>query len=419
MAAKRVALVIGNQNYEHLTDLTKTLNDAQSMAKTLEEDLGFSVISGVDLQRREMLGKINELVNSVAKDDVVFFYYSGHGISLGAENYLLPVDLRKPREGEDQLVAADSYGVETVTRSILAKGAKAVFAVIDACRDNPLATSNGKSIGAGQGLAKIDAAEGVFVLFAAGLGQVALDRLSDGDADPNSVFTRKLIPLLKTRGLSQVDLAKRVQTEVNELARTIGHAQKPAYYDEILGFVTLNEQGEACAPDTRPEPALSAAAQDWETVKGSGSRAVVEAFRDKYGDDPIYRGLADEKLAALHAPEPGSSISSRRGGGEPCQCTSRARARANGVRPASKGSRAEHGVQGRAATPPNRLVAEAQATVKAREAELTAAPSELAPKRIILVDELDCQQSRRAFASILYLAKFGIGYSFSHTACFR
>ena len=218
-AAKRVALVIGNQNYEHLTDLTKTLNDAQSMAKTLEEDLGFSVISGVDLQRREMLGKINELVNSVAKDDVVFFYYSGHGISLGAENYLLPVDLPKPREGEDQLVAADSYGVETVTRSILAKGAKAVFAVIDACRDNPLATSNGKSIGASQGLAKIDAAEGVFVLFAAGLGQVALDRLSDGDADPNSVFTRKLIPLLKTRGLSQVDLAKRVQTEVNELAR--------------------------------------------------------------------------------------------------------------------------------------------------------------------------------------------------------
>ena len=63
-------------------------------------------------------------------------------------------------------MAADSYGVETVTRRIMEKECQGGLAVIDACRDNPLATSNGKSIGAGQGLAKIDAAEGVFVLFA-------------------------------------------------------------------------------------------------------------------------------------------------------------------------------------------------------------------------------------------------------------
>ena len=240
-AAKRLALVIGNQDYDQLTDLTKARNDAQSMEAVLAEDLGFSVISGVDLKRRDMHGKINDLVNSVAKDDVVFFYYSGHGISLGAENYLLPVDLPKPREGEAELVAADSIGVDDISRRILSRGAKAIFSVIDACRDNPLATSAGKSIGAGQGLTKIDAAEGVFVLFAAGLNQVALDRLSDDDSNPNSVFTRQLIPLLRTGGLSQVDLAKRIQMEVSELAGTIGHNQKPAYYDQIIGFVTLNQ----------------------------------------------------------------------------------------------------------------------------------------------------------------------------------
>lgn len=78
------------------------------------------------------------------------------------------------------------------------------------------------------GLQNLNAAKGVFMLFAAGLGQVALDRLAEDDPDPNSVFTRSLIPLLKQGGLSQVDLAKAVQGKVAALAAQIGHVQEPA-----------------------------------------------------------------------------------------------------------------------------------------------------------------------------------------------
>src|SRR5215467_10219589 len=85
----------------------------------------------------------------------------------------------------------------------------------------------------------IDTQEGVFVLYSAGLGQAALDRLNDKDADPNSVFTRTLIKLMEKPGLSMQELAKTTQSEVKKLAATIGHFQMPAYYDQIDGTLTL------------------------------------------------------------------------------------------------------------------------------------------------------------------------------------
>ena len=75
----------------------------------------------------------------------------------------------------------------------------------------------------------------MFVLFSAGIGQTALDRLNATDSAPNSVFTRTLVPLLVQQGLTHLALAKRVQTEVKALAARVGHQQQPAFYDQIDG----------------------------------------------------------------------------------------------------------------------------------------------------------------------------------------
>ena len=112
--------------------------------------------------------------------------------------------------------------------------------VLDACRNNPFETDGSRSIGNTRGLTKQETPEGVFVLFSAGLGQGALDRLSDTDPDPNSVFTRKLVPALLTPKISHGDLAKQVQSDVAELAATINVKQQPAYYDQIIGKVLMN-----------------------------------------------------------------------------------------------------------------------------------------------------------------------------------
>jgi hypothetical protein len=82
--------------------------------------------------------------------------------------------------------------------------------------------------------------EGVFVVFSAGAKQTALDRLADDDASPNSVFTRYFAKELSTPGLTLVQIAKRTQSDVRQIAASVRHDQTPAYYDQIVGDVVLN-----------------------------------------------------------------------------------------------------------------------------------------------------------------------------------
>jgi hypothetical protein len=86
-----------------------------------------------------------------------------------------------------------------------------------------------------KGLARMEPQRGMFVIYSAGVGQKALDRLGPDDADANSVFTRKFMPILTTPGLPLVDIAKRTQIEVRALAGKVHHTQEPAYYDQVIG----------------------------------------------------------------------------------------------------------------------------------------------------------------------------------------
>ena len=250
-AAKRVALVIGIDAYDNLPTLQKAVNDQKAVAAALS-GLGFDVVSGENLTRREMNAKLAELDAKIAPGDTVFFFFAGHGVALGGENYLLPRDLPKPRDGEENLVRDEGHAVDAIVRRVQGRGAAVSFFVLDACRDNPLAATGTRGIGGTRGLIRVDTPSGVFVLFSAGLGQTALDRLADDDPDPNSVFTRRLVPLLKTPGVTQVALAKRVQREVDALAASVHRQQQPAYYDQIIGEIELSHG--ALASDSIPAP---------------------------------------------------------------------------------------------------------------------------------------------------------------------
>jgi hypothetical protein len=158
-------------------------------------------------------------------------------------------------------VREEGVSVDNIVRRIQRKGARVTLMVIDACRDNPFEQGGIKSIGASRGLARPDTPLGVFMLFAAGVGQTARDRLSDTDPSPTSIFTRHFVPALTTPGLSLVQIAKRVQQEVDATARTVAHAQQPAYYDQIMGEVVLREGSMlpsavlAPSPNALPVPA--------------------------------------------------------------------------------------------------------------------------------------------------------------------
>lgn len=227
--ANRKALVIGNDHYAHVSKLNNAVADAEAMAKSLEA-VGYRVTKHVNLDERRFKQVLRDFRQNVQGGDEVLFFFAGHGVQLGNANYLLPVDIRG--DGEDQ-VKDESILLQKVLDEFDEKKAKFTLAVIDACRDNPFKTK-GRAIG-GRGLAPTSAATGQMVMFSAGAGQQALDRLGDQDKERNGLFTRIFVKEMQKPGLSVDRVLRNVRNEVVRLAKSVGHEQTPALYDQAVG----------------------------------------------------------------------------------------------------------------------------------------------------------------------------------------
>jgi hypothetical protein len=227
--ANRRALVIGNDSYTSVTKLINAREDAKAMAMSLTS-VGYKVTLKLDLNEKEMKSALRIFSSQVQGGDEVLFFFAGHGVQLGATNYLLPTDI----EGESEAQIKDeAIQLQRVLDDMTEKKAKFTLAMIDACRDNPF-KSTGRNIG-GRGLAPTTAATGQMVVFSAGSGQQALDRLGIGDKNKNGVFTRIFLKEMQKSGVSIDRIVKNVRNEVAELAKTVGHEQVPAIYDQVLG----------------------------------------------------------------------------------------------------------------------------------------------------------------------------------------
>ncbi len=90
-AERRVALVIGNSGYEHVTQLTNPDNDAKGMAEKLTS-LDFEVVTGTNLSLRDMRKTVREFIAKLEGADIALFFYAGHGLQVSGENYLVPID---------------------------------------------------------------------------------------------------------------------------------------------------------------------------------------------------------------------------------------------------------------------------------------------------------------------------------------
>ena len=254
--ARNLALVIGNDGYQNVPRLQKAVNDARAISAELER-LGFIVRRAENLDQRAMSRAIVGFQSDVQPGDQALFYYSGHGFEIGGINYLLPTDVPSAGPREQDLVKDASFPVDRIVDGLRQRGAGVAILVLDACRDNPFATAGTRSLPGTRGLARVDAPEGVFVLMSAGAKQAALDRLSDGDKNPNSIFTRTFLAELDKPGQTLVQIAKKTQVAVKALAASVGHDQVPGYYDQVLGDVVLNDGTAAPATETSLGPGVA------------------------------------------------------------------------------------------------------------------------------------------------------------------
>jgi hypothetical protein len=246
-AEKRVALVIGNNDYRNVPKLQKAVNDARTMGDTLKQ-LGFTVMVAENQTRQAFSETLLAFDKAVGPGDTAFFFYAGHGFEIAGQNFLLPTDVPAASEGQEELVRDASVLADRIIERLQNKKVRTAILVFDACRNNPFERAGTRAVAGGGGLAPMtQLPEGVFSVFSAGPRQTALDRLSNNDDNPNSVFTRTFAKELLEPGMNLVQVAQHTRRIVSEMAETVRHKQIPVYFDQMVDDVFLNGAAKARA----------------------------------------------------------------------------------------------------------------------------------------------------------------------------
>jgi formylglycine-generating enzyme required for sulfatase activity len=284
-----MALVIGNQNYDR-RPLRNSIADARSMKTLLLNDLSFTEVREFeDLRLAALQQDIRDFERAVRPGDLVFFYYSGHGMQVGGVNWIIPTDFHANFEDE---VPDQAFSAQMLLRDLLTAGAAVRVVVLDACRDSPLPTAQRKS-GKG-GLAPMDSADGTYILFSTAENQTA----SDNPRGSNGLFTTYLLEALRQPGLSLDAVFKQTRREV---AAASGGLQRPWLATDIDRDVFLIPPRSGSA--AREDPATEA----WRFIQNSTNPADFEQFTATFPDSKfvaISKSRAAELREALRTPPP-------------------------------------------------------------------------------------------------------------------
>jgi len=270
LAQERIALVIGNADYE--TDpLVTTINDASEMASTLS-NLGFSVTHLADANYEQMLQAIEEFGDKLHEDSVGLFYYAGHAAQIKDNNYLVPIN--NGHIDSSFKLRSSSVTSQSIQELMVESGSKVNFIFLDSCRNIP---SWNTIKGLEEGLAKTESiesedeaqffddeegnttrtvgvsnpqtktvktAKGMLISFSTNPGNTAAD--GSGNHSP---YTKHLLEQITKPNLQVEMMLKAVQAGVEEATRDpeTGKSQVPWYESSIIGSFCFNVVKDGCA----------------------------------------------------------------------------------------------------------------------------------------------------------------------------
>jgi tetratricopeptide (TPR) repeat protein len=271
---RKIALVIGNSSYEE-SPLKNVVNDAVDMRKALR-DKGFEVSKCCDnVDYPGLKSAIDKWTESLQKNDIAVFYFSGHGIRVKSVDYLLPIDY--PSKSTQATAERYAYAVDDVQEKMQERGTKVNLIILDACRNNPYVF--GKSYGTGLGGTL--AADGTFIIYAASPGQVA-DVNAEGK---NSLFTLALLEELRLPSVSLRTLGNYVKDRVWEMS---GKTQRPYIAENVVGDVVLGAGSYSAEGHMIFGLALSSTG-DWDGAMAQWSEAL--RLKPDYAEVHEYLGF--------------------------------------------------------------------------------------------------------------------------------
>ncbi|MHB2168930.1 caspase family protein [Alsobacter sp. R-9] len=249
-AERKVALLIGNSAYTAVPALRNPANDVALMARTLREAGFESVETALNLDDRALRQALRRFEDKAADADVGLVFYSGHGVEMNGQNYLVPVNAQLASDGD---VKDEAIPLDRVLES-LDRVKRLKLVILDACRDNPFLATMARSAGTrsvGRGLARVEPqSTGTLIAYAAKAGTTA----SDG-AGANSPFTTALARHLVQPGL---DVRLALGHVRDEVMTATGQKQEPFVYGSLGGGTLTLGAPEAPKPVAAPAPALVA-----------------------------------------------------------------------------------------------------------------------------------------------------------------
>jgi uncharacterized caspase-like protein len=310
-AEKRVALVIGNSAYENVPRLTNPSNDASDVAAKLKA-LGFEVVEGIDLGKRDMEKRIRAFAEALNGADVGLFYYAGHGLQVDQRNFLAPVDAQLKSESDLDFEAVQ---LDLVLKNMVRNAATSLV-FLDACRDNPLAAKLaqvGRSLDVGRGLARIETPASMMIVYATEPGKVALD-----GTGRNSPFTGALLRHIDTEGASISDVMIAVRNDV--LSETSGK-QRPFESASLTGQFFFKPKPEEIADKSSSSSAEIAVLREQIAKLQADQGALLKSQQEQLA--LLQKKLAEEtktaEPAATQSAATDSGTTSRLVGVEPAK----------------------------------------------------------------------------------------------------
>jgi tetratricopeptide (TPR) repeat protein len=223
---KRVALVIGNSDYRSVPMLPNPKRDAATIADVLRRTGFQSVTLANDLTREQMNDALKKFALESDNAEWSLVYFAGHGIEVGGQNYVIPVDAKLSADRDVQFEAVQLDRVLAATG-----GAKKLrLLLLDACRENPYATQMKRVVATRaieRGLSEVETDAGTLVVFAAKHGQVAYDGQGG-----NSPFVAALVQRMLT---PQLEIRKMFDLVRDDVMAATGRRQQPFSYGSVPG----------------------------------------------------------------------------------------------------------------------------------------------------------------------------------------
>ncbi len=278
---QRVALVIGNSNYQNVARLANPDNDAQSVAELLNS-AGFDVMAATDLTQNDLIKVVQNFSAKVAEsgpNTVAMVYYAGHGVQVAGENYLIPVDAKVDTPSD---LVNNSLRLVDLMATLETIPSRLRIVMLNSCRNNPF-----PNIDDGRGLAVVDAPLRSIVGYSTSPGAEALD-----GSNGHSPYTQAFLTLAREPNLPVEQLFKRIRLNVNHVTQG---AQTPWESSSATSdFVFFGDSAVAATRAPEHGPAVQMASdmpwrsvdQVYDYVLSEGSPDYYQEFLTRFPYDP-------------------------------------------------------------------------------------------------------------------------------------